>query len=530
MKIIVCSNVYPPRFVGGAELIAHQQAKALRDAGNEIIVFSGEIGGRLKRYECVREKYDTLDVFRIGLSHEDYRPERVNFFHRRVEERFIALLDGFSPDVVHMHNIVGLSAGLIGLSKRAGAKTVVTLHDYWGFCPRNTLLDNSGKICLDYDGCDKCAPGIRLDGGLWIPVRMRKDYIDLQSKEVDLFISPSGYLANVYRNAGFPGERIAVIWNGVDVRRFESIRRKRERNRLVRFSFIGHFGAHKGIRVLCDALALLGTRYRFRVNFVGTGEELHATRRRIVDLGLRKSVKFWGMVSRNRIKRVYRETDVLVLPSVCPENHPGVITESMASHIPVIATRAGGIPELVEEGRTGFLVEPGDARQLARKMEFFISDPKSIRRFGDDAFKRIEHDTFETHAEKRLKLYRDTTVISSTNTETRSIVACAGRGLAKIHTDALHLFMDLVPGNSCRFVLYDWLTPDRICEATVCWVLAETGFFEEALYASEHGVLLLVPEKNTKLKSYCSLHRKGLYYGDPYEAALCLKHLIMKED
>jgi glycosyltransferase involved in cell wall biosynthesis len=526
MRIILCSNVYPPCFIGGAELIAHQHAKALQKVGNEVIVFAGDFGGRTKRYECVKTRYDSLDVYRIGLSSVDCRAEYVNFFHRGVEERFYELLDSFSPDVVNMHNIIGLSAGLIHLSRLAGAKTVVTLHDHWGFCPKNTLIDNSGKRCLDYDSCDGCVPDVYLKGGLRIPFRIRKDYIDLQLKEVDAFISPSRYLADAYTEAGFPGERITVSWNGVDVRRFESIRKKREKDSVVRFSFIGHFGEHKGVGVLIEAAKLLGARQRFRVNLVGIGEELERTRRRVEGMGFGEEVKFWGKVAYGKIKDVYQETDVLILPSIWPENHPGTITESMASRTPVIASRIGGIPELVEDGLTGFLVEPGNALELADRMERFITNRELIETLGERAYVRIRHNTFENRIPKIMEVFEAGPVPRKKTGGTHKTVVCAGGGLSKLHTDALRIYTDRMNGSDCSFVMHDWLTEDQIREAAVCWVLDPEGYREAALRMSRYGAALLVPAYDEKLTRFCRQSKKGLFYADAYEAALCLEHLL----
>jgi len=526
MKIIICSNVYPPNFIGGAELVTHKQARVLQSLGHDVTVFAGELGGSSQRYECVREKYDSLDVYRVHLSPEDYQANRVNFFHEEVEKHFSSLLANFSPDVVHMHNIIGLSLGLIHLSKKAGAKTVLTLHDHWGICYKNTLINHKGEICHNYADCDKCMPFIQSEDDLEIPMKIRKDYFDLQLKEVDMFISPSRYLAEVYIAAGFPPEKIEVIWNGIDVKRYSVVKKKRAGTDKVRFTFIGHFGRHKGIHILLDALTHIN-KYKFRVNLVGIGEELDRFKQHVTKMGLQKSVVFWGRISNDKIKNIFRETDVLVLPSICPENHPGTITEAMSSRTPVIASNIGGIPEIVEDGTTGCLFEPGNARQLAQKMESFLVNRESIRILGENAFQKIEHNTFENHTEKILRVYSDTVVPKDMSAEKRRIVVCAGRGFSKIHTEALKIFMDIMNGNNCLFILCDWITEDQMAGAAVCWVLDIDGYQEAVLCASRHDVPLLVSQKNVELKELCRSQKKGLYYADPYEAALCLKHLIM---
>jgi glycosyltransferase involved in cell wall biosynthesis len=527
MKILISSNVYPPNFIGGAELITHQQAKVLRNAGHEVVVCAGDIGGRVKRYECVREKYDSLDVYRIGLLPEDYHPERLNFFHRKVEERFSELLESFSPDVVHLHNVVGLSVGLISLSRDSGAKTVVTLHDYWAVCPKNTILDSSGIVCLDYNNCDKCIPSFKLNGGLQVPARLRRDYIDLQAQEVDVFVSPSRYLADAHINAGFPREKFRVIWNGIDVQRFSKIRKKEAEGRVIRFSFIGHFGKHKGIAVLLEAMKLVSEKNRFRVNFVGIGEELDRTRRHVREMGLRRSVKYWGRVGHDRIETVYQETDVLILPSIWPENHPGTITESMSSRTPVIASAIGGIPELLHDGVTGWLFEAGNANQLAQKMEYFIANKKSIPVFGERAFQRIKNNTFENHVKKIVEIYGEPDTKSELCTKAKRKVICIGKGFTKMHTHALRIFSENMECKEFLFVMFDWITDIQMNDTDVCWVLDDAWSLEEAFHVSQKGIPLLVPETNRELTNFCKSQKAGLNYSDPYKAALYLKHLLL---
>ncbi len=126
-RIIFCCNVYPPNFIGGAELIAHSQALELKKNGHEVIVFTGDISEFGKRHSIRREVYEGLTVFRIRLVSEDYEPEYINFYHEKVENYFKEVINSFSPDVVHFHNIIGLSLGLISIAKQRGIKTVLTL-------------------------------------------------------------------------------------------------------------------------------------------------------------------------------------------------------------------------------------------------------------------------------------------------------------------------------------------------------------------------------------------------------------------
>lgn len=390
--------------MGGAELIAHYQAKLLKQRGNAIIVLAGEKSSRAERYSLRQDDYEGLPVFRTCLRPQDYQLDKVNFFHSRIERHFTTLLEAFSPDVVHMHNISGLSAGIIDAAKRRGIKTVLTLHDHWGFCYKNTLMKRGSEICRDYTRCAECLPFVSDEAGRQIPIRMRQDFLKLQLSSVDAFISPSLYMAEAYLRAGVPLDKLHVIWNGVDLARFSSVTKKSSHG-TVRFTYIGYFGVHKGVDLVVDALHLLPRSCKVSMNLVGEGDLTDHIRGRVRATGLGSIVKFWGRLEHARIEEVFEETDVLILPSIWPENQPVSITEAMAARTPVIASAIGGIPELVIDGHNGYLFQPGSAQDLARKMREFVANPDNLASFGENGFKRIRNKSFEKQLEKICRVY-----------------------------------------------------------------------------------------------------------------------------
>jgi glycosyltransferase involved in cell wall biosynthesis len=402
--IVVCSNVYPPQFVGGAELIAHCQAKLLKERGDHVIVFAGENNQAGKRYSIRQDFYEGLPVFRVCLHPEDYQLDGVNFSHAQVDAHFATLLDTFAPDVVHLHNVAGLSAGIIPCAKRRNIKTVLTLHDYWGFCFKNTLLKTKDEICQDYTRCAECLPFLTDENGRQFPIRMRQEFLKLRLSEVDVFISPSLYLAERYIQAGIPEKKMKVIWNGVDIERFSSLAKK-PRNGKIRYTFIGYFGFHKGLQVLIEALHRSPHFGKITMNLVGGGDLLPYVREQVRTLGLDSIVKFWGKVGNDRIGEVLSETDVLVVPSIWPENQPVSITEAMAAKTPVIASAIGGIPELVIDGYNGYLFPPGSAEDLTAKMSEFVCHPERITTFGENGFQIIKDKSLKQQVEKIRSVY-----------------------------------------------------------------------------------------------------------------------------
>ncbi len=288
-----------------------------------------------------------------------------------MDAAFNRILDRYSPAIVHLHNIIGLSAGMIGRAKQSGAKVVVTLHDHWGYCFKNTILKRNTEICTDFRGCDECMPTIHDGSDRNLPIRMRTDYMAYRLGQVDAFISPSRFLAASYLKAGIPLRKMRVIWNGVDVDRLARV--AKSPSDTVRFTFIGYLGEHKGIGSLLEAISHLKDPHSYRVNIVGVGHQREALEHGLKDKKFASSVHFWGRVDNRLIESVFRETDVMILPSVYPENQPVSITEAMATQTPVIASKIGGIPELIEDGVTGYLYPPGDAAELAERMQPALS-------------------------------------------------------------------------------------------------------------------------------------------------------------
>ena len=516
-RVLVCSNAYPPNFVGGAELVAHYQAKALRDQGWSVAVFAGDPHSGAERYSVRRDSYEGLTVHRMALHAIDYDPNMINFSHRPVERYFEEMLQEFRPDAVHCHNLTGLSVKLLRMARLHGCRTVLTLHDHWGFCYRNTLLRDDVSVCNDFSACAGCMPFIHDGDARHLPIRLRNDFLSLQIASADALVFPSRYLRDVYRRGGLGADRAHIIPYGIDVDRFRRVRRSSARGK-VRFSFIGFLGRHKGIHVLIDAVAKLARSAKLALNIVGDGDARLSCERQIKALDLEDKVRFWGKLDNSRIEKVYRETDVLILPSIWPENHPVSITEAMAAGIPVIASRIGGIPEQIEDGRTGYLFTPGDSADLARCMVEFIVRPRKVEELGATAQRNIAENTVAHQVEKIARLYEE--AAGAPPPPPTPMIACAGMRfepkVAEILASAIR---------HARVVMVDWLEPDELQRAALLWVLDSDAELNAAVVGLKHGLPLLVPEENATLRRLCVQGECGLYYRDAAEAIACLEYL-----
>lgn len=393
-RILICTNAYPPNFVGGAELMAHEQALALTRLGYVVHVFAGDPDAPRERYSRHDDVYEGIRIHRIALTPEDYSPEYLNFLHPAVEAHFCSILTDFEPDIVHCHNLMGLSAKLPLFARQQGAGIVCTLHDFWGFCLRNTAMRSNASACTNIAECQICLPRIHDGSKRSIPMKARKDFLALALAQIDCFIAPSHFVARRYSEAGFPKERITVIRNGIAVNRFSHPRMAPSTHsaHALRITFAGHFGAHKGVATLIEALALTSNTV---LQLVGTGPEQKVYAERITTLGLENRVQFLGKVAPADMPGIYACSDLVILPSIWPENQPVCLMEAMAAGVPVVASRLGGIPELIEHGVNGLLFSAGDAHDLAKQITRMALEPAFRQAAGKAGKQRVamhDHD------------------------------------------------------------------------------------------------------------------------------------------
>ncbi|MGP8474600.1 glycosyltransferase family 4 protein [Burkholderia sp. PR2] len=521
MKILICSNVYPPKFIGGAELIAHQQAVMLKRAGHEVEVFCGDIREGYPRHSLRTDELDGITVHRNRLTGEDFQINLLSFNHPEVEDNFRAVIERFKPDVVHGHNLIGLSTRILRIAKDAGAFCVVTLHDHWGYCLKNTAMLEDGQLCDDFTACTRCHGPLDDGRGRNIPIRLRQGHFRILFDSVDAFISPSAHLANSYLKAGFPAEKMHVNWNGVDFQRFSNIDRRAAP--AVRFTFVGYFGKHKGAATLLNALTIVKNHINVHVNLIGEGEQHEEYERLVASNGCKDLVTFWGKIPNEQMTSVYENTDVLVLPSVWPENQPVSITEAMCSGIPVIASRIGGMPELVKHGVTGLTFEPGNASDLAHCMEEMARSPELRTLLGVNAQEAMRFNAFEMQVSRLVHIYRLSIDHSRTPGPAARILCIGDRFDQSFATivEATHecLAEEIRP----VFTHHEWITPAQLREFSLIWITESNGDLSNVIRQNlDIRVPVVLPQ--AKLRGLPVEHGLPVWfaYEDAAEALACI--------
>jgi glycosyltransferase involved in cell wall biosynthesis len=220
-------------------------------------------------------------------------------------------------------------------------------------------------------------------------------------------------------NAGFlcawqgaPQSRVRVVANGIP-RSFgagmEAARARRWalglRDAQVAVVYVGNILPHKGLRRLIEAVSKTAHRDRIQVLVVGTGPDEPACRQMALDRGLSGRVSFLGWQSSTDTEEILAAGDVLALPSSI-EGLPYVVLEAMASRLPVVAGRVYGIPEVVEDGVTGILIDPNRVDELADALDRLAGDDGLRASMGAAGRARFErHFTLEQQGRRMEALY-----------------------------------------------------------------------------------------------------------------------------
>ncbi len=196
--------------------------------------------------------------------------------------------------------------------------------------------------------------------------------------------------------ADIPGapEKIVRLYNGVDLTRFDALDAPPRSRPLI--VAVGRLVEKKGFAVLIEACRRLRTQaHDFDCEIIGGGPEEAALRELIATTGLERTITLKGILATEDVAARLHAATVVVLPCIVGKDGnvdalPTVLLEAMASGRPVVSTRVSGIPEIVDDGRTGLLVEPGDPGSLGEALAAIITDPARCQAMGRAGRRRAE--------------------------------------------------------------------------------------------------------------------------------------------
>lgn len=232
--------------------------------------------------------------------------------------------------------------------------------------------------------------------GTIVPEYKREFYIPDENIRVHVISITNFTLKYLVENYKIPEDKVTLIYQGTEVDRFsstEETRREAYRRYPLKkeaepvLASVGSFEERKGQTVLLEAVKKLAesTLPDVHVMFVGEGPDEEKLKRITAELKLEDNVSFFPFTTEPNY--IFDRIDILTLPSLYKEGLPNVLLEAMSMGIPVISSRMAGVPEIVFDGVTGYMVTPGDADELAETVEKMWADKELYRKMGENASK-----------------------------------------------------------------------------------------------------------------------------------------------
>lgn len=376
MKILLIDNFFYRR--GGAEVVFLNTGELLTKHGHEVIYFSQ----RWKKNTS--SQYSVYFPEGNDFSSRSFR-QRIwglisYFYNFRAAKKLRQLLIRYKPDIAHIHLFWGgLSPSILKVLKEFNVPIVHTVHDYRMVCPAYTFKDGKNRVCEQCKGrrfyqCfrNKCSKGNRLQSCMMaFEMYIREQFFSpLRYIDYFVFVSQFSLKKHIEHYPGFQFVKKSVLYNFHDAKGAID----KLDNYDCYYLYYGRLSSEKGLHTLIQAIGILKD---VRLKIVGVGpleEELIS----ICRLHNYENIEFMGFKSGQELFSLVANAKFVCLPAEWYENNPMTIIESYFQGVPVIASRIGGITEIVDDGVTGFLHDPSNIDSLVDVLR------KSVNLSGDE--------------------------------------------------------------------------------------------------------------------------------------------------
>ena len=367
-------------FCGGGGAVAYNLAINIAQRGNDVSVFTTSVDSK----DSI-EKYENVSIYRYGTKFQ--------ILNRNISFSMLFKPLKLDVDIVHLHataSPIDLLSALL-YAKKKKKPMVLTYH---------------GDVDVIHDGISHKLAAYFYD-----------KLIDKLLSYANVIISPSEHYIEESRFLGKYRDKIVVIPNGINIEEFgipyskEECRRKlgllTDENIIL---FVGVIHSYKGSDVLIKAMPkIIKEVPNAKLIFVGKeGEKggIEVFEKLSKKLGVEKNIKFAGFVGSSFKKAFYyRSADIFALPSIILEIFGIVNLEAMACSVPIVASKIGGVPDVVKEGENGLLVPPKDSETLADAIIYLLENDDIRERMGKNGRKKVEDYSWVRIADETEKVY-----------------------------------------------------------------------------------------------------------------------------
>jgi glycosyltransferase involved in cell wall biosynthesis len=368
MKILVAHNRYQQ--AGGEDTVVAEEVRMLQQRGHSVHQY-------------------TVDNDAIAGAWRQAVVAVRSFYSRPASQEISKLLASFQPDILHVHNFFpSISPAIFFAARKYGVPVVQTLHNYRLLCANATLF-RDGQPCEDCIIQRSFVPGVRhacyrgsrAGSAIVGASTSAQAALGTWSNRIDRYIALTQFAAQKLGSYRIPSSKIRIKPNFVPDRGYGE-------GQGGFALYVGRLSSEKGLETLLAADRL--GHLPIPVHIVGDGPLLAEIERACARPGSR--LIYLGSMPRSQVVEQMKSAAVLLVPSLWYEGFPMVMVEALSFGLPIIASQIGGLPEIVQDGHSGLLFEPGNPSALLQVLGSFVSDTSRI-----EAMRKAGRDQFELH-------------------------------------------------------------------------------------------------------------------------------------
>ncbi|MBI2426329.1 MAG: glycosyltransferase family 4 protein [Candidatus Kerfeldbacteria bacterium] len=400
MNILQINKFYSP--AGGADQYMLELSQALKERGHTVVPFA------MAHPENLPTSWSQffpsfVETENMSGIKSGFKTLGRLFYSREAQQKLEALLAEFTPDVAHVHNIYHqLSPSLLTTLAKHHIPIVLTAHDHKLVSPLYTLEERDTALVgrpwkQAWDILLHRRFRASLTASVIVVLETALHRVLKLYRHVTTIVAPSICMRDLLLRAGYPVDRIRMISHGIASPRVEGVERKDH------VLFVGRLKWEKGCDVLLEAARRVP---QARIRIIGTGPDEDQLKAFAQTHGL-TNVQFLRHVPHEHIFEHMSRARGVIVPSRFVEPFGLSALEAAACGTPVIASRIGALPEIVQDHVTGLLFEPKNPADLAAKMQWALDHPASFAKFGESARIHSEGFTFARHVDSILHLYAD---------------------------------------------------------------------------------------------------------------------------
>ena len=324
------------------------------------------------------------------------------FYHKKITQEIIQVIEGFKPDIIHCFSIgAPITPHFLKYAKSKGIPVVYSFRDYYYICPKNYMLTDKNEVITEHNSTFECIlhhqpkRNILYDALLYFKQSYHKKII---KKHIDYFLTPSHNLTNFI--ASHFQKKGKTLSNPILIEK--NILSKSEGNYIL---FVGRIVPEKGVLSLLKAFANILEEFpNEKLQIVGEGFEL-ATLQDFVKSENLNSVAFLGNKNREELKGIYAESKFTIVPSEYLEAYGNVILESLSFGKTVITSDLIGLKDEIVQNGVGLTYPFQDQKQLEKHITTLLSNPELKKELENNIPKYLATKTFEKHYSDLVAVY-----------------------------------------------------------------------------------------------------------------------------